>query len=642
MSYLVLARKARPQTFDDVVGQRSIVKTLQNSLRRNRVAHAILFSGVRGVGKTTLARIMAKAISCVQAPTDNPCNQCESCLAITNGSALDLTEIDGASNRGIQEIRELKEKIRFLPVSGKFRVIIIDEVHMLTTEAFNALLKTLEEPPDHVYFMFATTELHKIPITILSRCQRYELKRIPAQELRNHFQKLAGEEGVELASAALDLIVREAEGSVRDGLSLLDQVFSYGEQSISVAEVVEVLGLVNHEVITRLARALLDKDAAEALKALDETFDFGMDLKRFTNELLDYFRSLILCKIKGCTTLLDLPESELAVLEEMAAQYSLPTLHQKLNLLMQGIENIRTSSQPRLTLETTFLKAIEADNVVPVSELLSRVNQILTSIPVSSGTQPESRTGKKKAERITPDPAPDQQELVRTPESLQKQEPVRASTSPQPAPVVPPPPAASTPPVPPLPPLQEPDQTRSSVTAGAPDHLQASQPAPIDDQSSRRPSPLLQEPQSLQEPEAAEPGSAYSLHAHTRNVRRDWPLFIEYVRDRSLWMAQDLQRADSAKEAGQELRLHYTDPNNCALLRTRENTKLITEYTLDFFQKELTVRFVLPEADQTPDQANSDSPKKQRHQLSNDPLVQMATEIFNGQVGDIRVGPRFR
>ena len=181
MSYLVLARKSRPQSFEEVVGQRPVVKTLQNSLARNRVAHAILFSGVRGVGKTTLARIMAKAINCEDTTGNIPCNHCNSCLEITRGSALDLHEIDGASNRGIQEIRELKEKIRFLPTSARFKIIIIDEVHMLTTEAFNALLKTLEEPPDHVYFMFATTELHKIPITILSRCQRYELKRIATQ-----------------------------------------------------------------------------------------------------------------------------------------------------------------------------------------------------------------------------------------------------------------------------------------------------------------------------------------------------------------------------------------------------------------------------------------------------------------------------
>jgi len=318
MSYLVLARKSRPQTFDQVVGQRPVVKTLQNSLARNRVAHAILFSGVRGVGKTTLARIMAKAINCESRGDNRPCNDCNPCRDIMTGSSLDLIEIDGASNRGIQEIRELKEKIKFLPTSCKYKIIIIDEVHMLTTEAFNALLKTLEEPPDHVYFMFATTELHKIPITILSRCQQYELKRIAASELYDHFNKLADTEDVEIEAKALSLIVREAEGSVRDGLSLLDQVFSFGEKKISVQDVTEVLGLVNRDILWQLSEALLTGDRTTALKSLEDIFAFGMDIKRFSADLLECFRTLLLTRIEGCNELLDLPAEELQRCRELA------------------------------------------------------------------------------------------------------------------------------------------------------------------------------------------------------------------------------------------------------------------------------------------------------------------------------------
>ncbi|MBU4119470.1 MAG: DNA polymerase III subunit gamma/tau, partial [Proteobacteria bacterium] len=284
MSYLVLARKWRPQNFDEVVGQQAVVRTLRNALTRNRVAHAMLFSGVRGVGKTTLARLMAKALNCQQGELDVPCNQCESCTEIMAGNAIDLHEIDGASNRGIQEIRELKENIRFFPAKGRYKIIIIDEVHMLTTEAFNALLKTLEEPPAHVYFMFATTELHKIPITILSRCQRYELKRVPFAELVAFFARIAGAENVVISQHALEMIGREAEGSVRDGLSLLDQIFSFGGEEISDQDVVQVLGLVDRRIYENLARALLAGDLAGCLDIFEQSHGAGMDLKRFAND----------------------------------------------------------------------------------------------------------------------------------------------------------------------------------------------------------------------------------------------------------------------------------------------------------------------------------------------------------------------
>ena len=255
MSYLVLARKWRPQRFEDVVGQKAVVKTLRNALTHGRVAHAMIFSGVRGVGKTTLARIMAKAINCTSESPDKPCNHCQSCREITAGTALDLHEIDGASNRGIQEIRELKEDIRFLPSNNRFKIYIIDEVHMLTTEAFNALLKTLEEPPAHVYFMFATTEIHKVPVTILSRCQRFELQRLRFSDLQEHFGRIVEEEKRAISDEALAMIIREAAGSVRDGLSLLDQIFSYGGKEIGEKEVTEVLGLVDGSVFSDMADA---------------------------------------------------------------------------------------------------------------------------------------------------------------------------------------------------------------------------------------------------------------------------------------------------------------------------------------------------------------------------------------------------
>jgi DNA polymerase III subunit gamma/tau len=624
MSYLVLARKARPQTFDEVVGQRPVVRTLQNSIMRDRIAHAILFSGVRGVGKTTLARIMAKAINCENGPAQNPCNTCKSCLAITAGASLDLYEIDGASNRGIQEIRELKEKIRFLPVSSKFKIIIIDEVHMLTTEAFNALLKTLEEPPAHVFFMFATTELHKIPITILSRCQRYELKRVAPIDLGPHLQKLAEAEGVQIEQGALDLIVREADGSVRDGLSLLDQVFSFGEKNISVSDVTQVLGLVSREVILKLAKALLDQDATAVFQGLDEIFSYGMDLKRFTADLLGCFRALILCKIKGCDELLDVAQGERALLEELAGHHSTQTLHLKLTLLMQGVEEMRFAGQPRLALETTLLKIIQARDVVPVTTLLARLDNLLAAERVVVGSGGCGGKGEGSCDPASSLPGQEQAQPLGGEEKKKQNrtdELVPAVEAPR-AELLSEPPAVSTAvtPVPVEQKLRTP--LAPEVETSSEDHV-VSQPAPQQNT----------EEQAVVVPRA-EP--------HQRSVRRDWMAFIAYVGERCVWMAQDLQRADSVKEQGNELLLSFTDPANCTLLRKDENKKMIVEFVLDFFQKELSLRFVLPDHKGDMASDGQESPLKERHLLANDPLVLMTAEIFNGQIGDIRVGERFR
>jgi len=554
MSYLVLARKSRPQTFDQVVGQPSIVKTLKNSLVRNRVAHAILFSGVRGVGKTTLARIMAKAINCQSTGIDRPCDKCTSCREITAGTAMDISEIDGASNRGIQEIRELKEKLRFLPTSSRYKVFIIDEVHMLTTEAFNALLKTLEEPPEHVYFMFATTEIHKIPITILSRCQQYELKRIQSSELYDHFLRLTLAEGYEIEPPALSLIVREAEGSVRDGLSLLDQMFSFGEKTIVTQDVIEVLGLVDREVLMRLTQGLLDGKYGDVLQALEEIFNYGMDVKRFLIDLMGYFRSLLLCKVDGCRNLIDMQSEELEQFKEIAENYSFETLHLKLNLLMATAEDIQHSQQPRLTLETSFMKIIEANNVVNVNNLLGKLDEILQELP---------------------DPLP--------------------------------------------PTATEPANDENPEQTGQPEIASARE-------------------EEIEEP----PETSVEIHPHEKDVRKDWLEFIAYVKERKLWMAQDLQRADTIKQENGELHLMYSDPKNCTVLRQKDNRKLLTEFTLDFFQKTLKIRFILPENNNSVDGSGIESPQQKRQELANNPLVIMTAEIFNGQVGDIRVGPRSR
>jgi len=624
MSYLVLARKSRPQTFDQVVGQRSVVKTLQNSIRRDRIAHAILFSGVRGVGKTTLARIMAKAINCEGNSETPPCNECSPCREIANGTSLDLVEIDGASNRGIQEIRELKEKIKFMPTSCKYKVIIIDEVHMLTTEAFNALLKTLEEPPAHVHFMFATTELHKIPITILSRCQQYELKRIPATELTSHFNKLATGEGITIEPSALSLIVREAEGSVRDGLSLLDQVFSFGEKHITVQDVTEVLGLVDRDILISLSESLLTGDRAGALNALEDIFAFGMDIKRFSADLLECFRTLLLTRIEGCSQLLDLPEEERKRFAELSARFSAETIHQKLTLLMGMVEDVRYSSQPRLAMETGFLKIIEAGNVVPLSELLGKMEQILQATAQNSPAQgaPQSTAAQKKTEFTAPPTA-----------SPARQQPVtQRNMTPPPGVDSPPAPSGPQTSAPQPPPIPEPTGPEAMlVQRSGPRSHTAPQPT---QQAEKGPTST---DVGTSGPTSEHPSHTVEVHPHEKDIRRHWPDFLAHVKSQVVWMAQALNRAN-VKEVGKELQLHYDDPADCSLLKQKENKNQLTEFVLDFFQKELTVRFILPELEDTLEDGGDETPHQKRQQLAQDPLTIMTAEIFHGQVGDIRIG----
>jgi len=560
MSYLVLARKYRPQTFPDVVGQRAVVRTLQNALQRNRVAHAMLFSGVRGVGKTTLARIMAKALNCKGLGSAPPCNQCASCVEITAGNALDLHEIDGASNRGIQEIRDLKENLRFFPVKSRYKIVIIDEVHMLTAEAFNALLKTLEEPPAHVYFMFATTELHKVPVTILSRCQRFELSRVPFAELVAFFRKISTAEGINISDLGLELIGREAEGSVRDGLSLLDQVFSFGGQEVTDADVTEVLGLVDRQIYETLTRALLAGDLAQALDTLERAYTAGLDLKRFTAELLAYGRAVLVCKTcKAPQALLDVPDQELRALMEIAAGQGVETLSQYFQVLLQGAEELQSSTNPRMVLEMTFVRAVQAGQVVPVTALIAKLDTLLGGAPLPL-VRPESAAAGPAA------PAPPLPRVVPT---------LPEKKTPEPRPLVTPP---------------------------------------------------------------AEPSLSVG-----RDVSRDWDAFIEYVKERKRWMAHVLMLTSDRKEAGRELHLKFDEPAECTVLQEQENMKLLARFVQDFFQRELAVCLDIHVSGAAGGEDKvTDASHDERRALARDPRVQLAVEVLEGQVLDIRPCPRSR
>ncbi len=386
MSYLVLARKWRPQRFEDVIGQNHVTKTLQNAIKNDRLAHALLFSGPRGVGKTSVARIVAKALNCKKGPTPVPCNRCEICKRITAGNEIDVLEIDGASNRGIDEIRQLREEIKFRPVNCRYRVNIIDEVHMLTKEAFNALLKTLEEPPPHVYFIFATTEPQRIPATIHSRCQHYEFKRLNIIELKAHLKKISDAENLGLNEEGLHIIARQAKGSVRDSLSLLDQVAAFG--ATTAEEVCQALGIVETISIQQLATFILKRDVAKSLEIIDELYRFGVDLQSIIEQLIRYFRHLLIIKTvkdpKILGTLIDLVSEEIELAKELTKSYSYSDILQLLNKMLDDFDVIKKSTNPRIRVELLLISLCHMEEVVCLEDIISKLDN-LSNIPLREG-----------------------------------------------------------------------------------------------------------------------------------------------------------------------------------------------------------------------------------------------------------------
>jgi DNA polymerase III subunit gamma/tau len=388
MSYLVIARKYRPQTFDEVVGQNHVTRTLKNAITLGRIAHAYLFSGPRGVGKTTVARLLAKALNCQKGPTPDPCNQCPMCRGIMDGSVTDVYEIDGASNTGVDDIRELRENVRYLPSAGRYNIYIIDEVHMLSINAFNALLKILEEPPAHVIFIFATTEAHKIPVTILSRTQRFDFKRIAARDIMIRLADIAGKEGISAADGALAIISREAAGSMRDAQSLMDQVIGYSGDSISEDAVREVLGLTDRALLFAMIEALARYDASLAIYNLAEVYTQGYDIIQYYRELVELMRNLLLIKAAPTISTPDLTAEEREELTEIGRPLSIDELTQVFNILFSAEYSIRTSSDPRIAMELVLIKMARAGSVESITDIIDTLSRLGGQPPetVASGS----------------------------------------------------------------------------------------------------------------------------------------------------------------------------------------------------------------------------------------------------------------
>lgn len=398
-----LYRKWRPRLWDQVVGQDHVVQTLQNAIRSERVGHAYLFAGPRGTGKTTTARLLAKAVNCLaESPAERPCDHCEHCQAVNNGRFLDLIEIDAASNTSVDDVRDLRDKINFAPTQGKYKVYIIDEVHMLSTAAFNALLKTLEEPPPHAIFILATTEIHKIPATVLSRCQRHEFRRIPVKLIVQHLQHLCRQEQVDVDEETLTLIARQATGSLRDAISLLDQLASTGAP-IRLADAQQVLGTAASQSVIELVDALLERDAARGLSTLHAALDGGSDPRQFARQVVDYCRNLLLVRM-GNGELIEATPEQQAQMSNHARRFSTQALLDAIQAFNAAAADQRSAWQPALPLEMALAQLVSEPVPAPQSELVPSVEPVVVNVRAPAKTEKAHKTVAAKTE-TSPQPA---------------------------------------------------------------------------------------------------------------------------------------------------------------------------------------------------------------------------------------------
>lgn len=352
-----LYRVYRPKNFSDVIGQEHIVRTLKNQIENNNVGHAYLFCGTRGTGKTSTAKIFSRAVNCTNLHNDEPCNECENCREILEDKTMDVVEIDAASNNSVDDIRELRENVKYSPAKAKYKVYIIDEVHMLSQGAFNALLKTLEEPPSYVIFILATTEPHKIPATILSRCQRFDFKRVTVKDISSRMRYICEKEGIEADEKALNLIARNSQGALRDALSILDQCISFEGNKISYNDVIELLGSVNIEQLFDLAESIIKEDTRKSLQILNDFIIWGKDVRNLVNDLIDHFRNLMVCKISNdLDEIISLPEETIDLLKQQAETIDTNNLIRILNILSEAQDGMKISSNPRVLMEVTMMK----------------------------------------------------------------------------------------------------------------------------------------------------------------------------------------------------------------------------------------------------------------------------------------------
>jgi len=596
MDYQVSARKYRPGTFDDVIGQPHVVQTLVNSITTERIAQAYLFSGTRGVGKTTVARILAKALNCERGPTGTPCGTCSNCLEIAQGTSVDVMEIDGASNTSVDDVREIRENVKFAPFRGKYRVYIIDEVHMLSNSAFNALLKTLEEPPPHVVFIFATTEIHKIPATILSRCQHYNFRRIARTEIVERLRHVVNQDKIVIEERSLMALARASEGSMRDGLSLLDQAVAFGGKTIVHADLEALLGAVPQELVRAMIQAITAQESAPALRVLAQLLDQGHDLRAYCAEVVEYLRNILVVSVVTSPQeqqgLIEASAEDLAQMAADASSFSPESLQELLAIFTQAEDSLRLSAHPRFVLETAAVRA---------TRLLRRVDQ-------------------KPAQTARPPlPAP-----VRTGQPVS---PARSAY-----------PTSSSPPRPPQSPAPAPAApmpARSSVVGNtAPSRTPLPTP------------PNVRSPGTAGEVKAAMPVALPLTDASPLLVMINWEQVQEEVANVSSRIAAFLERGRFVGVDGHVVTIGFAKQETAArgMIENSDNMAVLTSICARLSGQTVRLRIVeLTESDPpgpTMAQLRAVKEKEQRlvlfEQARAHPAVKQALEMFGAELADVR------
>ena len=596
MEFQVSARKYRPTSFNEVLGQAHVVQTLTNTIDRKRVAHAYVFSGMRGVGKTTVARILAKSLNCEQGPTSHPCGTCPSCVEITRGNSVDVIEIDGASNTGVDDVRELRENVKFAPFHGSYRVYIIDEVHMLSNSAFNALLKTLEEPPSHSVFIFATTEVHKIPATILSRCQHFTFRRISRLEIIKQLRHVATQTGVTVEDRSLSALARASEGSMRDALSLLDQAVSFGGEHIQHEDLEVLIGSVPDELVRLMIEAILSHQASQTISLVGQLVDQGFDVRVYCREILERFRNLLVaCVVPSrpqVQSLLELGDEEVDLAIAQARQFSEPYLQDLFAIFSRTEDGLRGSSHPRFLIEAAVVRAALLDPVTATS----------IGIEQKAGAQPQSAPQAKASPPVASTPVPARPAKVQTP----AEKPAATPTPPRPKP-----------------------------SGGATNMF----PAPTPPGEGKPVAPKISsangEPSSPSLKMAAQPSSAPP-------VALNWEQVVERVIDDHPNIGSFLEKGSVVTITADQVVLGYTKRDSIARWRTDkpENRILIGQICEEYTGRPMKIQVIEFQdgQDHPPSIGELRAKKKLEHDqdlienVKAHPLVKQALELFGGQV----------